>query len=96
MGNNDVFNQLPNSVGTNPGNDFVNFGWSMSNAYTGNYGGNVTCGTPATVCKYTAQDQQILKSITVLAARRAGASAATLKVINSRIVLLRSRLSCTK
>ncbi|MDD5395108.1 MAG: IPTL-CTERM sorting domain-containing protein [Thiothrix sp.] len=42
---NDPFNQLPNSVGTNPGNQFTNLGWVSAddNNYLGNYGGAVTC-----------------------------------------------------
>ena len=43
MENSDPFNQMPNSVGTNPGNEITNYGWGMSNAYTGNYGTAVTC-----------------------------------------------------
>ncbi|WML89949.1 cadherin [Thiothrix lacustris] len=39
--NADPFNQLPNSVNTNPGNDFMNVGWLQG--YTGNYGNAVQC-----------------------------------------------------
>jgi hypothetical protein len=45
---------LPNSTSTNPGNDFSNIGWLSSNAYTGNYGGNVSCnGTTVPVVPVT-------------------------------------------
>lgn len=37
----DPFNQLPNSVNTNPGNDFMNAGWLQG--YTGNYGDAIKC-----------------------------------------------------
>ncbi|QQZ29282.1 hypothetical protein HMY34_11150 [Thiothrix subterranea] len=47
--NSDPFSQLPNSVNTNPGNEFTNVGWLGGNAYTGNYGGAVQCGTAATL-----------------------------------------------
>lgn len=43
MANTDPFNVLPNSYNTNPGNDFTNLGWTMANAYMGNYGTAVTC-----------------------------------------------------
>ena len=45
MDNADPFNQLPNSVNTNPGNEITNYGWGFSNAYTANYGTAVTCPT---------------------------------------------------
>lgn len=40
MANDDLFNQLPNSVGTGPGNQFTNLGWGSysDNNYAGNYG----------------------------------------------------------
>lgn len=44
LNNNDPFNQLPNSVDTNPGNEFSNIGWVGGNMYTGNYGASITCG----------------------------------------------------
>lgn len=44
LNNNDPFNQLPNSMNTNPGNEYSNTGW-IGNAYNGNYGSSVTCGT---------------------------------------------------
>ncbi|MDD5394804.1 MAG: hypothetical protein PHE17_17440 [Thiothrix sp.] len=54
LNNSDPFNQLPNSTSTNPGNDFSNIGWLSSNAYTGNYGGNVSCnGTTVPVVPVT-------------------------------------------
>jgi hypothetical protein len=43
INNSDPFNQLPNSVNTNPGNEFTNVGWLGGNGYTGNYGSSVTC-----------------------------------------------------
>lgn len=43
MADTDPFNALPNSYNTNPGNDFTNLGWTMANAYQGNYGSAVTC-----------------------------------------------------
>ncbi|MCB1637289.1 MAG: tandem-95 repeat protein, partial [Thiothrix sp.] len=43
----DAFNVLPNSAGTNPGNELGNIGWSADNAYLGNYGGTAEC--PRTV-----------------------------------------------
>ncbi len=43
MADTDPFNALPNSYNTNPGNDFTNLGWTMENAYMGNYGTAVTC-----------------------------------------------------
>ncbi|MCB1637771.1 MAG: hypothetical protein KDI15_02875, partial [Thiothrix sp.] len=45
LANSDPFNQLPNSVSTNPGNQFTNIGWPSSNNYIGNYGHPVYCGT---------------------------------------------------
>lgn len=44
LDNSDPFNQMPNSVNTNPGNEFANIGWLEGNAYTGNYGNTVSCG----------------------------------------------------
>ncbi|MGB1254270.1 MAG: hypothetical protein ACPG51_00345 [Thiolinea sp.] len=41
--NADAFNQLPNSAGTNPGNQFTNLGWASANNYLGNYGRSVVC-----------------------------------------------------
>lgn len=46
----DPFAVLPNSAGTNPGNDFLNLGWQMSNAYTGNLGTAIQCSL-ASQCK---------------------------------------------
>ena len=45
LNNNDPFNQLPNSVDTNPGNEISNLGWMGGNLYVGNYGNAITCGT---------------------------------------------------
>lgn len=41
----DPFNTLPNSAGTNPGNQFTNIGWGSAsiNNYAGNYGCAATC-----------------------------------------------------
>ncbi len=41
----DPFNTLPNSEGTNPGNQFTNLGWgtSATNNYAGNYGCAAVC-----------------------------------------------------
>lgn len=47
MANSDPFNQLPNSVDTNPGNEMTNYGWGFDNAYTGNYGQAVSCSATA-------------------------------------------------
>lgn len=46
----DPFNALPNSTGTNPGNQFANLGWGTadSNNYAGNYGCAATCIAPTT------------------------------------------------
>ncbi|MEZ5480057.1 MAG: IPTL-CTERM sorting domain-containing protein [Thiolinea sp.] len=43
--NTDPFNQLPNSKGTNPGNQFTNLGWgeSTANNYQANYGCPAIC-----------------------------------------------------
>lgn len=43
--NNDPFNLLPNSVDTNPGNQFSNLGWGSADAnnYAGNYGCPAVC-----------------------------------------------------
>lgn len=64
----DAFSQLPNSAGTNPGNDFLNLGWQMSNAYNGNYGGAVICDAPTSGCD-TSQDQATLDTIAALEQR---------------------------
>lgn len=95
----DPFNQLPNSVGTNPGNDFLNVGWKMTNAYIGNYGEAVTCGTttvtpaPAT-CSPSTQDQYYLNKITALEALKADASTVRQKEIDTLIARLKNKLSC--
>ncbi|MEN9502651.1 MAG: hypothetical protein RI964_1936 [Pseudomonadota bacterium] len=55
ISNSDPFNQLPNSVDTNPGNEFSNIGWIGGNMFTGNYGSSITCGVtgkpPVTTCE---------------------------------------------
>lgn len=45
MPNDDVFNQLPNSVHTNPGNQFTNLGWGNvgTNHFVGIYGEAADC-----------------------------------------------------
>jgi hypothetical protein len=45
MESSDPFNQQPNSVNTNPGNQFTNIGWGKvsENNYLGNYGKSVVC-----------------------------------------------------
>lgn len=45
MENSDPFNTLPNSVYSNPGNQFTNLGWgsAMDNNYNGNYGCPSSC-----------------------------------------------------
>lgn len=57
----DPFNQPPNnpnnSVGTNPGNQFANLGWTEENDYLGNYGGAVICpGSPTNHAPVAAND----------------------------------------
>lgn len=46
--NNDAFAKLPNSVNTNPGNQFTNIGWPHEgdNNYAGNYGCPAICIDP--------------------------------------------------
>lgn len=104
MDSQDPFSQLPNSAGTNPGNDFMNIGWKMSNAYTGNYGDAVTCGTataastpatPAPSCTPTAQDQYYQSKIDALTKLKAGASASRQQQLDDLISRLKSRMSCT-
>lgn len=51
MKNTDPFNVLPNSVDTNPGNQFANLGWGSAD--TNNYAGNYGC---AAVCVDLNQD----------------------------------------
>lgn len=92
--NQDAFNQLPNSAGTNPGNDFVNLGWQISNAYTGNYGGAVTCDTPAPACD-SSQDQATLDTIAALEQRlQAISNNNTRRMLLSQIQRLRDGLAC--
>ncbi|HPQ94322.1 MAG: IPTL-CTERM sorting domain-containing protein [Thiothrix sp.] len=43
----DPFNTVPNSAGTNPGNELSNIGWAADNAYLGTYGSTAEC--PRTV-----------------------------------------------
>ncbi|SDZ75259.1 hypothetical protein SAMN05660964_00136 [Thiothrix caldifontis] len=49
--NSDPFNDLPNSTGTNPGNQFSNLGWGTAsdNNYSGNYGCPTMCQAPASI-----------------------------------------------
>ncbi len=98
----DPFSHLPNSAGTNPGNDFMNIGWNMSNAYTGNYGDAVTCDNAtaasapaAPSCTPTAQDQYYQSKIDALTKLKTGASASRQQQIDDMISRLQSRMSCT-
>jgi hypothetical protein len=45
MADDDAFNVSPNSVNTNPGNQFTNLGWGAvsENHYKGNYGDAISC-----------------------------------------------------
>lgn len=96
--NNDPFNQLPNSANTNPGNDFLNVGWMMSNAYTGNYGEAVSCDTPPqpNSCEYTALDQYYLDKINTLETMRENADASRQARIDATIERLKGLLSCSE
>lgn len=73
----DPFNQPPanpdNSAGTNPGNQFANTGWGVTddNDYLGNYGGPVSCSstvnTPPTAANDTATtDAEMAVTIDVI------------------------------
>jgi hypothetical protein len=87
--NQDPFNTASNSAGTNPGNDFVNLGWQVSNAYTGNYGGAVTCDCDAS------QDQATLDTIAALEQRAQAATSVSIKqMIANNIQRLRDTLIC--
>lgn len=89
MDNQDPFNTATNSAGTNPGNDFVNLGWQVSNAYTGNYGGAVTCGCDAS------QDQATLDTIAALEQRaKTTTNISTKQMIANNIQRLRDTLVC--
>lgn len=48
MEESDPFNVQPNSMGTNPGNQYTNLGWGASDAnnYAGNYGCPAVCADP--------------------------------------------------
>lgn len=91
--NNDPFNQLPNSAGTNPGNDFMNVGWTFSNAYMGNYGSPIFCGT-LPQCEPTAMDQYYLTKIATLEGLKLNSSPARQQRIDVLINNLESKLSC--
>jgi hypothetical protein len=92
--NQDAFSQLPNSAGTNPGNDFLNLGWQMSNAYTGNYGGAVTCDAPTPACD-ASQDQATLDTIAALEQRlQTVTNPNTKKMLLGQIQRLRDSLVC--
>ena len=92
----DPFNQLPNSAGTNPGNDFLNVGWKATNAYVGNYGNAVSCATATTapVCTPTAQDKLYLSKISTLEAMKIDASVTRQTEIDTLIARLKASLSC--
>ena len=49
LNNADTFNNMPNSAGTNPGNQFTNAGWGSddTNNYAGNYGCEAVCSINA-------------------------------------------------
>ncbi|QTR50404.1 cadherin [Candidatus Thiothrix anitrata] len=103
----DAFNQLPNSAGTNPGNDFLNIGWKMTNAYIGNYGDAVTCSTPGVIttppssvtppaaCIPTSKDVDTLKKIEKLKTLKAEATSVTRQQqIEALIGRYQNKLSC--
>lgn len=77
--NADPFNQLPNSVNTNPGNDFMNVGWLQG--YTGNYGAAIQCAgqvdnpvPPADDSLVIQQREKIKKLEAALASCQAGSN----------------------
>lgn len=105
----DAFNQLPNSAGTNPGNDFLNVGWKMTNAYIGNYGDAVTCSAPSVTattttttvtttpaaCVPTSKDADNMKRIAALKVLKAEATSVTRqKEIDALIGRYQNKLSC--
>lgn len=102
--NTDPFVHLPNSAGTNPGNDFMNIGWSTSNAYVGNYGEGVTCDsasisqpalpTRTTACVLSAQDEYYESKITQLESLKNNASTTRQAQIDSLISRLQERMTC--
>ena len=62
LANNDPFNQLPNSVDTNPGNEISNLGWAGGNMYTGNIGDVIQCGgTPPITESCDTDSKTVLK-----------------------------------
>ena len=101
--NSDPFSQLPNSVHTNPGNEFTNVGWLGGNAFTGNYAGPVKCGvavpTPVSLptCeKNTAKLDAINREITVMDTLINGMSLSTQRVnLQTKLNELRSALKCS-
>ena len=67
----------------------MNLGWQMSNAYTGNYGGAVTCGCDAS------QDQATLDTIAALEQRAQTTTSISIKqMIANNIARLRDTLVC--
>ncbi|MEZ5538063.1 MAG: cadherin [Thiolinea sp.] len=96
--NKDALSQLPNSVQTNPGNDFLNLGWQMSNAYIGNYGSPIRCEQPVVVeqpaCEHQTQDDYLLSKIDRLEALKANAPAYLQVRFNTAIDNLESQLQC--
>jgi hypothetical protein len=100
----DPFVHLPNSAGTNPGNDFLNIGWSMSNAYTGNYGEGVTCDSSSTsllpaagqvaTCTLSAQDAYYQGKIIQLEGLKKGTNSRRQAQIDGLISRLQERMSC--
>ncbi|MEZ5535061.1 MAG: cadherin [Thiolinea sp.] len=101
--NSDAFNQLPNSANTNPGNDFMNLGWMMSNSYIGNYGSAIQCGQVVQNpepqpepqdCDYTDLDKFYQGRIDRLQALREAAPAYLHQRYDAAIENLKTKLSC--
>jgi hypothetical protein len=104
LDNSDPFSQLPNSVNTNPGNEFTNVGWLGGNAYTGNYGGAVQCGTDVTLpaptisacVKNAAKLGAISREIQILSALINKLSVSTQRTnLQQKLDELRSTLKCS-
>lgn len=104
LDNSDPFSQLPNSVNTNPGNEFSNVGWLGGNAYTGNYGGAVTCSTtaPLPVATVPACDKNpvklgaISREMGILSALVSKLTPSTQRTnLQKKLAELRSTLQCS-
>lgn len=87
--NSDVFNQLPNSLNTNPGNNFTNLGWVSANNYLGNYGGAVECSKATVAAELCPQAKYRKAAIE----RRMTRMEATLQRVTRRKARLESYLS---